>query len=135
MPQSSHLPCGAVPEEERYARAIGAWQNAEELAHGAERLASHYQEAARVAWARARERRRRAADAFAARQVAFAHGLAEAAAAHERAAIEAERRAAEAERRARPLRLDAESRLEEIGRILRARAEHDHGGLTKRGAA
>jgi hypothetical protein len=110
----------AGPGEERYARAVSAWQRAEELAQAAERIAMRLREAARVAWTRAAERRQRASDACAARQVAFARGLIDAAAAHERAALDAEALAEDAERRARPLRGEAQLRLHEVGGLVRA---------------
>src|SRR5690349_6399493 len=107
--------------KERCLRAIAAWQRAEEVAHAAASIAARQRQAARLARRHASERRERAADAFAARQLAFARGLAEAAEAHERAADDADRSALEAERRARPLRLEAEARLHAVARLVRGR--------------
>src|SRR5689334_14153789 len=104
---------------DRQLHAIAAWQRAEEAAHAAEGIAARERALGRVAHRRASEERRRAADACATRQVAFAHGLADAAAAHERAAEAAERRAEEADRLARPLRLEADARLHALARLLR----------------
>jgi hypothetical protein len=129
---------GAREADAAYERAIDAWQQAEEQAQGAERVAARHREAARVARAHAAERRGRAADACAARQVAFARGLVDAAAAHERSAEGSDHLAEEAERRARPLRAEAEVRLRELGRLMRAARAAERGGggaAPRRGAA
>ncbi|MFL5263591.1 MAG: hypothetical protein ACJ79L_14400 [Anaeromyxobacteraceae bacterium] len=90
--------------------ALRAWGEAEADAVLAEGIARRERERARVAWRCAAERRRRADDAGAARQAAFAHGLRDAAEAHACAARAAEARAQDAERRARALRDEADAR-------------------------
>jgi hypothetical protein len=90
--------------------AIRAWGEAEADAVLAEGLARRERERARAAWRCAAERRRRADDAVAAGQAAFAHGLLDASAAHACAARAAEARARDAERRARALRVEADAR-------------------------
>jgi hypothetical protein len=97
-------------EEVQSGAALRAWGEAEADAVLAEGIARRERERARAAWRCAAERRRRAEDAGAAGQAAFAHGLLDAAEAHACAARTAEARALDAERRARALRDEADAR-------------------------
>jgi hypothetical protein len=113
-------------EEDDAARALRAWGDAESDALQAEGIAARERERerARASWRCAAERRRRADDAAAARQTAFAHGLLDAAEALERAARDAESRALDASRRAHSLRDEADGRraaAREVQRLVRDR--------------
>jgi hypothetical protein len=124
MTARSRSRCGLAIDEDDAARALRAWGDAETDALEGEGIAARERERARAAWRCAAERRRRADDAAAARQTAFAHGLLDAAEAYERAARGAEARALDASRRARSLRDEADGQRAavcEAQRLLRAR--------------
>ena len=106
-------------------RALEAWELAMDDAAAGEDALGALRERVRVARIRAADRARRAYDALAARQVAFARGLFDAAHAYERAVWEGEALIAEGERRCAALRarcdaLDSEVRREGERRALSA---------------
>ncbi len=107
----------SVPFDSSYGRALAAWACAMDDAADAEAALGFLRERVRVARICSADRFRRACDAQAAGQDAFARGLLDAAHAHERLAWEGEAQLREAERRCAALRarcddLDAAARYE-----------------------
>lgn len=119
--KASRLIAGAVarsvPFDSSYGRALAAWACAMDDAATAEAALGILRERVRVARICSTDRFRRACDALAAGQDAFARGLLDAAHAHERLAWDGEAQILEGERRCAALRarcddLDAAARRE-----------------------